>query len=115
MVYTVKDQLAIIDDPLLDALADRWPFVERDWSGQTFEAWLLGKLRDYNRFGYARHPDIEPSSLWAYVRDLPQGDYEDYVRAKARELREAGGSFIKRVPDLRPLVRLMLTCGRERS
>jgi hypothetical protein len=102
-----------IDDTLLDALGDRWPFIESDFPGQTFEAWLLVRLRDYNRFGYPRRvtPRLDPPTLWDLVNSVPPADFSDYVTRKTRDLRAVGGTFVQRVRDLTPLATLMLLIG----
>jgi hypothetical protein len=101
---------AYIDDALLDALGDRWPFIEPDFPGQTFEAWLFVRLRDYNKFGYPRHLNVylSPPTLWDLVDDLPPANFSDYVARKAEELRATGGTLVQRVRDLTPLAALTL-------
>jgi hypothetical protein len=102
-----------IDDTLLDALGDRWPFIESDFPGQTFEAWLLVRLRDYNRFGYPRrvNPRLDPPTLWDLVNSVPPADFSDYVARKTKDLRAIGGTFVQCIRDLTPLATLMLLIG----
>jgi hypothetical protein len=102
-----------IDDALLDALGDRWPFIEPDFPGQTFEAWLLVRLHDYNRFGYPRRVDVrlDPPTLWDLVDGMPPADFSDYVSRKTKDLRAIGGTFVQCVRDLTPLATLMLLIG----
>ena len=90
-----------IDDVLLNALADRWPFIPRDFCGQTFEAWLCTRMLEYNEFGYARHGNAR--SLWEVVAQYPAATFDDVVASKANELREMGGTFVKATRDLTPL------------
>lgn len=98
-----------IDDNLLDALADRWAFIEPDFPGQTFEAWLSARMRDYNEFGYLRRGCNGDATLWDLIGDLPPAGFDDYVTRQANEMRAIGGTFAQAVRDLRPLARLALS------
>jgi len=103
-----------INDRLLDALADRWPNITPDWTGQTFEAWLDRRLDYFNELGYPKPNQTLwfenfPESLWDIVTQVPPADSDAFLRRECEELRAVGGTLIKRVVDLRPLVKLMLS------
>jgi len=107
-----------INDALLNALADRWPNIEPQWPGQTFEVWLEGKMRYYNEFGYPKPLDELPiwfddlpASLWDIVRDVEPADTDAYLYAKGEEIRQIGGTMVQRVRDLRPLARVAMALG----
>jgi hypothetical protein len=103
----------VIDDDLLDALGDRFLNIGQDFPGQTFEAWLAARMRDYNRFGYPRGDgdDLLFDSLWDIVHAFPPASFEDHVLHKAEELRRQGGTFVKAARDLTSLATLCIELG----
>lgn len=100
-----------IDDALLEALADRWPFIPRDFRGQTFEGWLSTRMLEFNEFGYAHYGESGVRSLWDVVAQYPPATFEDMVTSKANELREMGGTFIQAARDLKPLAVVAIQLG----